>query len=126
MAADQGDDFAAEFAYRRAVDLAMAANAWSSVNTWACNLGNALTRRRRYHSAWQAYGQAIEAGKRAADAEAVIDAAERLSGSYAAAGRWADAATALEVAIQHTDNPVRKAQWALEALRGLMRARLID
>ncbi len=122
IAADRGDDFAAEFAYRRAVDLAMAAKAWSSVNTWACNLGNALTRRRRYHGAWEAYEQAIEAGKRAADAESVIDAAERLSDSYAAAGRWADAASVLEVAIQHSGNPVRKAKWALEALRGLMRA----
>lgn len=122
VAADRGDDFAAEFAYRRAVDLAMAAKAWGSVNTWAGNLGNALTRRRRYHDAWRAYGQAIEAGKRAADAASVIDAAERLSGSYASANRWADAATALEVAIQHTGDPARKAQWALEVLRSLMRA----
>jgi len=54
VAADLGDDFVAEFSYRRAVDLATAAKAWSSVNTWAGNLGNALTRDRSVNAprAW--------------------------------------------------------------------------
>ena len=67
---DRGHDRAAEYAYRRAVEIAEAAGAHdAAISTFATNLGNALTRRRRYRQAWAMYERAMiaAAGKKSAD-----------------------------------------------------------
>ena len=46
LAHDLSDEEGAEKCYRQAVDLAVAANDRDLVNTWATNLGKALTRKR--------------------------------------------------------------------------------
>lgn len=121
LAATRGDDFGSEFAYRRAIDLCEAAKDWHGLSLWAANLGNVLSRRRRYGRAWEAYQNAIASARRAGDGAAVVSAAERLSASYGAAHRWSDAADALATAASAVADPQDLARLASERLRSLMR-----
>lgn len=92
LASDAGDIDGAEKGYRQAVEMALAANDRGLVNTWATNLGNALTRKRLYHEAWFSYSQAMEAARELGDEEGIYNTAERWSASYRDAYHWREAA----------------------------------
>ncbi len=122
LAADRGNDFEAEFAYRRAIDLCEAAGDMSGVSLWASNLGKALSRRRRYQRAWDAFRKSVAAAQSARDPSMLASAAMQWSGSYSAAHRWGDAAEALATAARAAPDPRERAQLIGESLRDLMRA----
>lgn len=122
LAAERGNDFESEFAYRRAIDLSEAAGDMRAVSLWAGNLGNALSRRRRYRHAWDAFRRSVAAAQRAGDPILVAATAEKWSSSCAAAHRWGDAADALETAARATPDAGERARLIGESLRDRMRA----
>ena len=104
LASDGGDGRTAEKLYRRAVELAADARSADVINTWATNLGNALSRQRRYHEAWGFYKKAMAAALKMNDQSSIRDAAVRWSVSYRRAHRNKDAADLLIAASNHMED----------------------
>lgn len=107
---DIGDNKAAEEAYRCAVELAISAGSNDLIATWATNLGNALSRRRRYHKAWNFYEKAMAASLQLGDDHQVEDTAVQWSVSYQRAHRRLQAAETLINATRHLWRPALKCQ----------------
>lgn len=118
LATERGDDFAAQFAYRRAVDLAQAAGDPGAQWLWGLNLGNALTRLRRYQAAWSAYGKALP---HAGDVAHTVDTLTQWADSHACAYRMDLAAAQYRAAARVCRDPRRHADLALASMRASMR-----
>ena len=113
---DIGDNKAAEEAYRCAVELAISAGSNDLIATWATNLGNALSRRRRYHKAWNFFEKAMEASLQLGDDHQVENTAVQWSVSYQRAHRRLQAAETLINATRHLLHPALKCQLLEDSL----------
>jgi len=122
LAAEQGDDFASEYAYRRAIDLAEAAGDSQTVGLWAGNLGNSLSRRRRYRSAWLAYEKSVRAKQRAGNARGAAEIVISWAASFASAHRWDLAARQYHAAAKAAPDARQRATLAVDGLRASMLA----
>lgn len=122
LAADRGDDFASEYAYRRAIDLAEAAGDTQAVGLWAGNLGNSLSRRRRYRRAWEAYEKSVYAAQCASDPVDTVVMMAKWAASCASAHRWDLAARQYHAAAQAAPNVRERSTLVVESLRASMRA----
>ena len=122
LASDIGDDRAAEESYRRAVELAIKAHSTPDLNTWATNLANALSRKRRYHEAWSFYKKAMSAALKTGDYGGIRRTATEWSASYRNAHRSLDAAEVLIAAADHIENPSAKYELLDQAIADLQLA----
>lgn len=122
LASDIGDDRAAEKSYRRAVELAIKARSTGVLNTWATNLANALSRKRRYHDAWSFYKKAMAAALKTDDYGAIRQTATNWSASYRNAHRSINAAEVLIAAADHIENPSAKYELLDQAIADLQLA----
>lgn len=110
LAQDKGDNKSAEMAYRRAVGLAISTGSNDLIRTWATNLGNALSRRRRYHEAWTFYDRAMAAAIQVGDDSGIRAVAASWSVSYRNAHRHLQAAETLINAISKIRSPVQRSE----------------
>jgi len=122
LASDIGDDGAAEKSYRRAVELAIEARSSADLNTWATNLANALSRKRRYHEAWRFYKKAMAAALKTDEYGGIRRTATEWSASYRNAHRSLDAAEVLIAAADHIENPSAKYELLDQAIADLQLA----
>lgn len=122
LASDAGDFDAAEDAYRLALDLAMHTGSRDMVRTWATNLGNALSRRRRYQEAWGCYRQAMKAARSTGNEHAMRSAAQEWATSYRNAHRPLKSAGVLIAAAGRVTRPEVRCQLLEDALGDLLAA----
>jgi CHAT domain-containing protein len=104
------DDDGAETHYWSALEFARQAKNSDAVNTWAVNLGNSLSRRRRYTAAIQCYQTALEESIHSGADSSTVHAANQMAACMAGAFRLEECgAKLLDVARQLESAPSKLA-----------------
>jgi CHAT domain-containing protein/tetratricopeptide (TPR) repeat protein len=103
-----GDNEKALEAYSRAVELAQKAGSPGAINTWATNLGNALSGKRKYHEAWIFYEKAMKAATQSQNEDEIVATATDWSVSYRRAHQSEQAAETLIKASEKINDVAKK------------------